>query len=83
MFDPAWELVEEVAQEILHCFAEAVFDSIIRRDVANRAAPNHGQSVIDYAPRARGAWAYTELVMEVIDRESTSSGARPGSPARS
>jgi hypothetical protein len=25
--------------------------------------------VLDYAPRARGAWAYAELVLEVIERE--------------
>jgi chromosome partitioning protein len=37
--------------------------------VAISEAPSHGLSVLDYSPRARGARAYTELVMEVIDRE--------------
>ena len=32
-------------------------------------AASHGVSVLDYSPRARGAWAYSELVMEVIERE--------------
>ena len=50
-------------------FAETVFESLIPRDVAISEAPSHGLSVLDYAPRARGTRAYTELVMEVIDRE--------------
>ena len=32
-------------------------------------APSHGQSVIEFAPRARGSRAYVELCMEVLDRE--------------
>ena len=69
MFDPELELANEVAEEVRGYFDETVFDSIIPRDVAISEAPSHGLSVLDYAPRARGAWAYTELVMEVIDRE--------------
>ena len=69
MFDPALELANEVADEVRGYFAETVFDSIIPRDVSISEAPSHGLSVLDYAPRARGSRAYTELVMEVIDRE--------------
>jgi chromosome partitioning protein len=69
MFDPALELANEVADEVREYFAETVFDSLIPRDVSISEAPSHGMSVLDYAPRARGARAYTELVMEVIDRE--------------
>jgi chromosome partitioning protein len=69
MFDPALELANEVADEVRQYFAETVFESLIPRDVSISEAPSHGLSVLDYAPRARGARAYTELVMEVIDRE--------------
>jgi chromosome partitioning protein len=69
MFDPALELANEVADEVREYFAETVFDSLIPRDVAISEAPSHGLSVLDYAPRARGARAYTELVMEVLDHE--------------
>ena len=41
----------------------------IARDVHVSEAPSHGQSVLDYSPRARGARAYAELVLEVLDRE--------------
>jgi chromosome partitioning protein len=69
MFDPALELANEVADEVRDYFAETVFESQIPRDVAISEAPSHGLSVLDFAPRARGARAYTELVWEVMDRE--------------
>jgi chromosome partitioning protein len=69
MFDPALELANEVVDEVREYFAETVFQSLIPRDVAISEAPSHGLSVLEYAPRARGARAYTELVMEVIDHE--------------
>src|SRR3954463_16671460 len=69
MFDPALELAREVAEEVRGYFDETVFQTMIPRDVHISEAPSHGLSVLDYSPRARGSWAYTELVMEVIDRE--------------
>ncbi len=47
----------------------SVWGEIIPRDVHLSEAPSHGLSVLDYSPRARGAWAYAELAMEVIERE--------------
>jgi chromosome partitioning protein len=69
MHDPSLDLANEVVTEVRQYFDETVFETLIPRDVHISEAPSHGQSVLDYAPRARGAWAYTELVMEVIDRE--------------
>lgn len=69
MYDPALELANEVAGEVRGFFEDTVFQTLIPRDVNISEAPSHGVSVLDYAPRARGAWAYSELVMEVIDRE--------------
>jgi len=69
MYDPALELANEVANEVRSYFEGTVFETLIPRDVSISEAPSHGLSVLEYSPRARGAWAYTELVMEVIDRE--------------
>ncbi len=69
MYDPALELAQEVAGEVRGYFDETVFDTLIPRDVHVSEAPSHGLSVLDYSPRARGARAYAELVLEVIDRE--------------
>jgi len=69
MYDPTLDLANEVADEVRGYFEETVFDTLIPRDVHISEAPSHGVSVLDYAPRARGAWAYAELAMEVIERE--------------
>jgi chromosome partitioning protein len=69
MYDPGLDLANEVAEEVRGYFDETVFQTLIPRDVHISEAPSHGLSVLEYSPRARGAWAYTELVMEVIDRE--------------
>jgi chromosome partitioning protein len=82
ILDPALKLANEVAEEVRESFAETVFGSIILREVATSEAPCRGRSAMDYAPWVRVARADTELVMEVIDRESTTSRTRPGSLAR-
>ena len=67
MYDETLELTLEVDREVRDFFGEIVFHTVIPRDVAVSEAPSHGQSVIDYAPRARGARAYAELCMEVLN----------------
>ena len=69
MYDHRLELTREVDEEVREFFGEIVFQTVIPRDVAVSEAPSHGQSVMDYAPRARGARAYVELCMEVLDRD--------------
>jgi len=69
MYDPELELSREVANEVRGFFEETVFQTMVPRDVHISEAPSHGLSVLDYSPRARGAWAYAELAMEVIERD--------------
>jgi chromosome partitioning protein len=69
MYDHTLEVTREVDEEVRDFFGEIVFQTVIPRDVAVSEAPSHGQSVIDYAPRSRGARAYIELCMEVLDRD--------------
>jgi chromosome partitioning protein len=68
MYDHSLELTHEVDEEVRDFFGEIVYKTVIPRDVAVSEAPSHGQSVIDYAPRARGARAYVELCMEVLEQ---------------
>ena len=58
----------EVGSESRDFFGEIVFSTVIPRDAAVSEAPSHGRSVIDYAPRSRGARAYVELCQEVMER---------------
>ncbi|MFM8283279.1 MAG: ParA family protein [Planctomycetaceae bacterium] len=69
MHDAALDLTAEVEEEVRDFFGEIVFETVIPRDVAVSEAPSHGRSVLDHAPRSRGARAYTELCMEVRDCE--------------
>jgi chromosome partitioning protein len=69
MYDRQLELTREVDAEVRDFFGEIVFETVIPRDVAVTEAPSHGVSVIDYSPRARGARAYVELCMEVLERD--------------
>ncbi len=69
MYDHSLELTHEVDQEVREFFGEIVYQTVIPRDVAVSEAPSHGKTVIDYDPRARGARAYVELCMEVLDHE--------------
>ena len=68
MYDFRLELAAEVDQEVREFFGEIVFETVIPRDVAVSEAPSYGRAVIDHAPRARGARAYVELCMEVLER---------------
>jgi len=69
MYDPSLELTHEVDREVREFFGEIVFQTAVPRDVAVSEAPSHGRSVLDHAPRSRGARAYMELCMEVLDRD--------------
>lgn len=69
MYDHALELTAEVEQEVRDFFGEIVYETVVPRDVAVSESPSHGKSVIDYAPRSRGAIAYIELCMEVLESE--------------
>jgi chromosome partitioning protein len=69
MYDSSLELTREVDQEVREFFGDIVYQTVIPRDVAVSEAPSHGKTVIDYAPRTRGARAYVELCMEVLQRD--------------
>ena len=69
MYDPTLELTREVDDEVRDFFGDIVFDAVVPRDVSLSEAPSHGQTVFQYAPRSRGAYAYTQLCMEVLERD--------------
>jgi len=69
MYDQTLDLTFEVDREVREFFGEIVFDTVVPRDVKVTESPSHGLSVLDYAPRSRGSRAYTELCMEVLERD--------------
>jgi chromosome partitioning protein len=68
MYDHTLELTREVDDEVRDFFGDIVFRTVIPREAVVSESPSHGLSVIDYAPRSRGARAYVELCMEVLER---------------
>lgn len=69
MYEPDLELTREVDEEVRDFFGDIVYESVVPRDVSLCEAPSHGQTVFQYAPRSRGAFAYTQLCMEVLERD--------------
>ena len=68
MCDSSLELTHEVESEVREFFGDVVFRTTIPRDVAIAEAPSYGKPIFDYAPRSRGARAYVELCLEVLER---------------
>ena len=69
MYDPHLELTTEIDNEVREFFGDIVFDTVIPRDSLLAESPSYNKPILDYAPRSRGARAYTELCMEVLERE--------------
>lgn len=68
MYDIRTNLSEQVAEEVRNYFKEYVYDTIIPRNVRLSEAPSHGQHILEYDPRSKGAELHLALAREVIDR---------------
>jgi chromosome partitioning protein len=68
MFDARNKLCHQVAEEVRRFFPQAVFETMIPRNVRLTESPSHGLPVILYDPSCRGAQSYLELAREVTRR---------------
>ena len=68
MLDSRTNLGFEVVEDIRKFFKEKVYNTIIPRLVRLTEAPSHGEPIIVYDPKSRGAEAYINLAKEVIAR---------------
>lgn len=69
MFDARTNLGIQVIEEVKKYFQQKVYRTIIPRNVRLSEAPSHGQAIITYDPRSKGAEVYLELAKEVISLE--------------
>lgn len=69
MFDSRTNLAMEVVEEVRKYFKTKMYTTIIPRNVRLGEAPSHGQPIIDYDGKSKGAQVYMELAQEVIDDE--------------
>ena len=70
MVDERTTLTRQVAGELRIHFPGKVFETTIPRNVRLAEAPSHGQPVLLYDVRSRGAEAHIRLAKELIARES-------------
>ncbi|KWX04284.1 AAA family ATPase [Hydrogenibacillus schlegelii] len=69
MYDARTNLSLQVAEEVKKYFKDKVYRAIIPRNVRLSEAPSHGQAVVTYDPKSRGADLYMELAREVLGIE--------------
>ncbi len=70
MFDVRNNLSRQVAEEVRSHFKGLVFETVIPRNVRLSEAPSHGQPVLLYDIRSKGAQSYLALAREIMERES-------------
>jgi chromosome partitioning protein len=74
MFDSRTNLSTQVAEEVKQHFGDKVFKTVIPRNVRLSEAPSHGQPIIEYDGRSKGAEVYLELAREVMDNDTKTTG---------
>ncbi len=77
MYDDRTNLGQQVSANIREYFGEAVYRTVIPRNVRLGEAPSHGVPVILYDARSRGAEAYVALAHEFLARRREAA-APPG-----
>jgi chromosome partitioning protein len=66
MLDARTNLGIQVIEEVKKYFQDKVYQTVIPRNVRLSEAPSHGQSIITYDPKSKGAEMYNDLAKEVI-----------------
>lgn len=69
MFDSRTNLSVDVVEEVKKHFKTKMYQTIIPRNVRLSEAPSHGEPVIAYDAKSKGAQVYKELALEVIEDE--------------
>ncbi|MCM3764220.1 AAA family ATPase [Neobacillus niacini] len=66
MLDARTNLGIQVIEEVKKYFQDKVYKTIIPRNVRLSEAPSHGEPIITYDSKSRGAEVYLELAKEVV-----------------
>jgi chromosome partitioning protein len=68
MFDARTNLSIQVVDQVKKHFKNQVYRTIVPRNVRLSEAPSHGQPIVIYDPRCKGAEVYQDLALEVLRR---------------
>jgi chromosome partitioning protein len=77
MFDDRTNLSQQVRDNLQAFFKEKLFKTTIPRNIRLAEAPSHGKPVALYDPRSRGAEAYRELALELLQRNNIKRPKKP------
>ncbi len=80
MYDGRTNLAQDVVNEVRGHFGEAVYETVIPRNVRISEAPSFGQPVVLYDPRSTGALAYVAFAKEFAKRSKAVLAARTAAP---
>ena len=75
MYDPRNKLTSEVNGQLFNYFGDAVYRTVVPRNVRLAEAPSYGKPVIKYDRQSRGAIAYLALAGEMLRRHDESGAA--------
>lgn len=70
MYDSRNNLANQVVAEVKSFFKDKVFQTMIPRNVKLSESPSHGEPILIYDGKSRGATTYQELSQEIHDRLS-------------
>ncbi len=73
MYDPRNKLTSEVNGQLFNYFGDAVYRTVVPRNVRLAEAPSYGKPVIKYDRQSRGAIAYLALAGELLRRHDEAS----------
>ena len=77
MYDPRQNLTHQVTEEVKKHFPDAVFSTVIPRNVRLSESPSFGKPILLYDIDSRGSQSYLALAQEVLARAATTRhGAR-------
>jgi chromosome partitioning protein len=78
MFDDRTNLSQQVRDNLHSFFADKLFRTTIPRNIRLAEAPSHGKPVALYDPRSRGAEAYRNLALELLERNGMKVAKKQG-----
>ena len=68
MYDPRNRLTAEVNNQLIRYFGNAVFRTVVPRNIRLAEAPSFGKAALSYDKRSRGALSYLALAGELLRR---------------
>jgi chromosome partitioning protein len=76
MFDERTNLSHQIKQDLQTYFGEKLFSTIVPRNIRLGEAPSHGQPILLYDIKSKGAESYIRLAKEIIHGTEKSLGTR-------